>query len=122
MTHQNIYRQLCFFLLFETTASIATGAFTHATERRDGALRAPHNRFTSASKPYFTKQIPLTKVNQTTKGTICVSVSYMMGEALTQKINTLYGLVTAVLDGNGDPSGVGVDAMLSTTSNTVNWL
>ena len=38
-----------------TTASIVTGAFTHATEYRYGALRLHHVKFISKSKTYFTK-------------------------------------------------------------------
>jgi hypothetical protein len=47
----------------------------------------------------------MTKVNLITEEGLFASVSYVTGEGLTQKIGTLYGLVTVVLDSNGDTNG-----------------
>ena len=82
-----------------TTASILTGAFTHATERRFGALLPPpHGQFGAKTKAYFTKHLPDTKVNYICKEDVFASVSFVTGAGLKQKLGTLYGSAAAVLE------------------------
>jgi hypothetical protein len=105
--------------LSKNTASILTGAFTHATERRFGALLPPHAQFGAKSKAYFTKRLPDTKVNYICEGDVFASVSFVTGAGLTRKLGTLYGSVAAVLESDGTANAEDVNVVLGTTSNNV---
>ena len=120
-THLKKVLTTSLFPLFSTTtASVITGAFTHATERRYAALRAPHDKFVSKTKAYFQKRLPDTKVNYITEEGLFASVSVVTGAGLTRKLGTLYGSVAAVLESDPTTNGEDVNVVLGTTSNTVN--
>ena len=96
-----------------------TGAFTHATERRFGALFPAHGKFSAKSKAYFTNRTPTTKVNYICEADLFASVSFVTGTGLTRKLSTLYASVDAVLESDGTAGGGEVNVVLGTTANNV---